>query len=327
MDEAEIVALFVESVLYGILVVTFVACVYTLVWRRNSRRLNVPMLATAILLFVCATMHVAIDLVRMLNAFWTHRAAPGGPAAYFNDVRRMTHVFKSAVYITETCISDALVVYRCHVVVKRYLVTFCLSVMVIGSAVSGYGSVYMLVHSPNFHGSIFNSRIAPWITSFNVITAATNILATILIAYTIWRLNRIVTQVFEGHSLSPVMLIIIESGAIYGFALLLLTAFYTRDSNAQFIVLDAISPLIGIVFCHIILRVSLQAKNLSADTTTRPNQPHWLWTTHPGITQDLPGSMTVTALGLGPESMIPSQQPEVIEDKEEHISVSVASPV
>ena len=68
------------------------------------------MVVTAVLLFVCATMHVAIDLVRMLMAFWTHRAVPGGPAAYFNDVRRVTHVLKSAIYITETCISDALVV-------------------------------------------------------------------------------------------------------------------------------------------------------------------------------------------------------------------------
>lgn len=41
-----------------------------------------------------------------------------------------------------------------------------------------YGSIYMLVHIPPFNGSIFNTALAPWITSFNVITAGTNIIAT-----------------------------------------------------------------------------------------------------------------------------------------------------
>ncbi|EKM52426.1 uncharacterized protein PHACADRAFT_260803 [Phanerochaete carnosa HHB-10118-sp] len=68
------------------------------------------MVVTAVLLFVCATMHIVTDLVRALLAFYTYRTAPGGPAAYLSDIRRVTHVLKSAVYITETCISDALVV-------------------------------------------------------------------------------------------------------------------------------------------------------------------------------------------------------------------------
>lgn len=128
LDEAELVSLFVESILYGassrslrahradihdsegLLIITFLACLYILVFRRNTRRLNIPMVATAVLLFVCATMHVSIDLARAILAFYTYRATPGGPSAYFADVRRITHVLKSAVYITETCISDILVV-------------------------------------------------------------------------------------------------------------------------------------------------------------------------------------------------------------------------
>ncbi len=103
--------------------------------------------------------------------------------------------------------------YRCHAVVRNYTFTLLLSAMVVGSAskqldhmypcvhaeaccscrVCGfihletmllrscairYGSIYMLVHIPPFKGSIFNTALAPYITSFNVITAATNILAT-----------------------------------------------------------------------------------------------------------------------------------------------------
>ena len=69
------------------------------------------MITTAMLLWIFSTMHVSIDLRRMLDAFYTFRDAPGGPVAYFGKINELTHVMKSAVYITQTCVSDALVVY------------------------------------------------------------------------------------------------------------------------------------------------------------------------------------------------------------------------
>ena len=89
---------------------TFVACIYILVWKRRTRRPNWPMVLTAVLLWTLATMHLSIDLRRTLDAFYTFRDAPGGPVAYFGRINELTHVMKSAVYITHTCVSDALVV-------------------------------------------------------------------------------------------------------------------------------------------------------------------------------------------------------------------------
>jgi hypothetical protein len=163
-------------------------------------------------------------------------------------------------------------VYRCHAVVRNHSVTVILSLMVIGSAVAGYGSIYELVHIPPFNGSIFDTALAPWITSFNVITAATNIFATGLIAWNIWYVNHQVSNLVGAQKLWPVILIVVESGAVYAFALLLLTAFYTSDNNAQFIVLDAVTPLIGIVFGLIIIRVGLRRE------FPTQHQATWLWT-------------------------------------------------
>ncbi|PSS11022.1 hypothetical protein PHLCEN_2v3318 [Hermanssonia centrifuga] len=219
LDKAEIIAIFVESVLYGIFQVTFAACLYILIYKRRTGRLNRPMLWTAVLLWTFATMHIAIDLRRMIDAFYTYRDAPGGPIAYFGKISRLTHVFKSAVYITHTCVSDALVVY---------------------------GSIYELVHIPPFSGSIFDTALAPYITAFNVITAATNIIATVLIAWNIWYINRQVSQLIGKNRLSPVVLIVVESGAIYAFA--------------------------GIVFCLIIIQVGLRSTITPQQTST------WKWT-------------------------------------------------
>ena len=88
---------------------TFLACLYILIYKRRTKRVNVPMLFTAVALRVCATMHIAIDPRRMLDAFYTIRDTVG-PDEYLGQINRITHVLKSAVYITQTCISDALVV-------------------------------------------------------------------------------------------------------------------------------------------------------------------------------------------------------------------------
>lgn len=94
----------------GIFIVTFSICLYILVFQTKRGRVVLPMATTAVLLFICSTMHVSIDLARIISAFDTYRDAVGGPEAYLGSVSNVTHVLKSAVYITETCISDALVV-------------------------------------------------------------------------------------------------------------------------------------------------------------------------------------------------------------------------
>jgi len=270
LDEAEIVSLFVESSLYGVFCVAFVITVYILFFRRETGRVNYPLLAASIIMWILSTIHVSIDLWRMLDAFYFYRDLPGGPLRYFSDVSKLTHVFKSAVYISHTCVGDSLVVYRAHAVCRNYAITLLLCLMVLGSAVSGYGSIYVLAHMQP--GSIFSSALAPWITSFNVITAATNIIATALIAFRIWQIQKPVSILSRRHSLNPVISIIVESGAIYAASLILLTALYTTDNDAQFIVLDAVTPIIGIVFSLVIIRVALR---LSYST---PASSTWKWT-------------------------------------------------
>ncbi|KAF7796496.1 hypothetical protein EIP86_007674 [Pleurotus ostreatoroseus] len=312
LDKATIVAMFLEALLYGVFWVTFLACLYILIYKRRTKRVNVPMLFTAVALWVCATMHIAIDLRRMLDAFYTFRDTVG-PDGYLGQINRITHVLKSAVYITQTCISDALVVYRCHAVVKNYTLTLMLSAMVLGSArfvihhprwhdrvteelchpAIRYGSIYMLVHIPPFKGSIFNTALAPYITSFNIVTAATNIFATAIIAWNIWYVNHRVSGLLGDSKLWPVVLIVVESGAVYAFVLLLLTAFYTSDNNAQFIVLDAVSPIIGIVFCLIIIQVGLRREMSNHQPST------WLWTSpDTGLTH--PSTRNTGSLQSGP---------------------------
>jgi len=62
-----------------------------------------------------------------------------------------------------------------------------------------------------------------------------------LIAVQIWKINSFSSQ-FAGHSLTPVMLVVIESGAIYSCTLIALLGCYLTSSWAQYLILDSVKP-------------------------------------------------------------------------------------
>lgn len=72
---AQLVGLFVECLFYGIYLVTFAACIRTIVWsgpelRWRSRFKNHwSMLAVVLLLFVCSSLNLSLGLLRIFQAF------------------------------------------------------------------------------------------------------------------------------------------------------------------------------------------------------------------------------------------------------------------
>ena len=71
-----------------------------------------------------------------------------------------------------------------------------------------------------------------------------------LVAYRIWIINR-KHLAFRHRKLRPLMLLIVESGALYSATLLALLILYNVDSWFQYVVLDAISAVVvsARIFC------------------------------------------------------------------------------
>ncbi|PFH46710.1 hypothetical protein AMATHDRAFT_50851 [Amanita thiersii Skay4041] len=132
--------------------------------------------------------------------------------------------------------------------------------------------------------TVFAGSQVPALQSFFSLTLVTNGLCANLIAYKIWKTQRCMEQAIPGYvmsagqrSLSRLWIIILESGrlflrrlngnsngssgAIYWAALLAMLAAYITDAAPAFLIcLDIMSPVIGIVFSLIIVRVSLGLK-------------------------------------------------------------------
>ncbi|KAI0710094.1 hypothetical protein C8Q76DRAFT_741007 [Earliella scabrosa] len=280
-DEAKLVSIFVQTLLYGAYTVVFVLTIWVLLSRRRkSRPIQDPMLWISVVMFAMASMvrltthycsnipiadslrhafcmqHIAINFTRIIKAFITFRDAPGGPAAFFHQLSEFTQIFGSAVYVAQTLIGDSVVLYRCYVVwggdVRVVAGPF---VLLLGCTACGVGILYSFARVVP-EAEIFVAELQHWIVAFFSLTLATNIICTSLVAWRIWWMNRAIMD-FATHSYHPIIFLILESGAVYSATLTALLILYRTGSWFQYVLLDAISPIVGLVFSMIIIRIGL----------------------------------------------------------------------
>jgi Kef-type K+ transport system membrane component KefB len=95
VDEAQLVALFMEAVAYGIYLVTLGMCLRALFWGSTGKkeRYNWPLIIVVGLMFVFCTLDVAIGLRHTLDAFIFYKG-PGGANAEFADISYWISVMK-----------------------------------------------------------------------------------------------------------------------------------------------------------------------------------------------------------------------------------------
>ncbi|KAI0055290.1 hypothetical protein BV25DRAFT_1833279 [Artomyces pyxidatus] len=216
------------------------------------------MVTIATLLFVFSTMHIGVDIHRIIQGLVDNRNfIPGGPPVWFEDVSQFTFVFKSAIYSFQTITGDAVVIYRCYVVWQSIYVIIFPIMMLLGVAVTAAGSVYACSRATLAQGGIFFGDTDQWITSFYAATLSTNMLCTLLLVFRIWQINSRVSRGHTGVSLKPVLLIVMDAGVLYSVTLLSALIAFVSKSNGQFIVLDMVTPIISIAFYMVIIRVGI----------------------------------------------------------------------
>jgi len=264
-DESKLVSIFIQTLLYGAYTVVFGLTVWILVWRRPpGQKINQLMLWISLIMFSLATMHIGVNYARVFKAFITFRTAEGGPAAFFNILSNFTQVFGSAIYVAQTLVGDSVVLIRCYIVWgSRWTVVAFPFLLLLGSTTAGIGLLNTFAHIGD--AEVFALQLSSWIVSFFSLTLATNTICTALVAYRIWSVNRLVIK-FSSHSWNPVMLLVIESGAIYSATLMSLLILYKVESWFQYVLLDAISPIVGLVFSMIIVRIGLGLMTPTGET-------------------------------------------------------------
>ncbi|KAG9313806.1 hypothetical protein JVU11DRAFT_6167 [Chiua virens] len=225
------------------------------------------MVTVACSLLLFSTVHFMIDIIRIVQGLILYRDTPTGPTGYFADVSQWTFIAKNYIYTVQTLIGDGVMLYRCYAVWQSKLIMILPGLLWCAVAVTGTGAPYTASHANQ--SEVFGGSLSQWITGFYASTFSTNLVATILLAYRIWYVDRRAAKLHGHHKsqLRPILHVIIDAGAIYSFTLMTALMCFVNQSNGQYVVLDMVTPIISITFYMVIIRVGLA--NLANQQTNR----------------------------------------------------------
>ncbi|KAG1730683.1 uncharacterized protein EDB91DRAFT_749501 [Suillus paluster] len=246
--KAAFLRLFLETLFYGVFFTLYWLALLILLKKTGiQRQLLIPV---ATLLLCIATAHLIINFVRGLEAFVFQVDTID---AYYFNLASPLDVASKTLYVTQTILADSLLVWRCYMVNSRSVLVAIPGCIVLSASVATacYAVWSISRTSPQTN---FSTAGSGCITTFYILTMLISVICTILIA---WRIHR--TRHFMPGGLGallPIFIVVIESGVLYATSVLaLLITFARRSSGGESIMLDIITPIVGITFCLIVLQV------------------------------------------------------------------------
>ncbi|KAM5534176.1 hypothetical protein V8D89_012196 [Ganoderma adspersum] len=255
LPKALLIALFLESMLFRIFAI--------LMYHRQypcSSKINKWLLGTGTIMFILTVIHMVFDIQRAMDGFIKHGGTPEGTAMFFKQLNDPLFVAKLTIYNTQTLVGDAFVIYWLYIVYnRRWWIAVLPLTLLVGTAIVAYG-ISITVARVGGSNDIFSSQISPWIKSFFALSLTMNVLATmyttvLLSGRILWSTYRV--RLYHSGSRFSVLEMIVQSTALYSAVLVSLLATYVACSNAQYVCLDTLQPIIGITFTLIIIRVSI----------------------------------------------------------------------
>ncbi|KAF7423932.1 hypothetical protein PC9H_009230 [Pleurotus ostreatus] len=268
LDKTFLLAAWLESLAYGFFLCLF--CGTMLFTFGSGHRNDIHsrvMVGISCVMFFIATWHLAMNGFRLLQGFAVHVGDPGGAVGYIGNLRRWDHVMKDTLYATQEILGNAAGIYRCFILWNSDWRIIALPLfLLVGSLVSGYTVCALFVQIDPTQ-SVFTNRLNSWIQAFYAIAVVQNIITTSLMAFRIWRTSTKSAQYKTENALLPIARILIESAALQLVVEILLLALYSRTVNAQYILLELVTPTVGITFNAITIRIKLRAMSNSANST------------------------------------------------------------
>jgi len=277
LDKTFLIAPYVEAIIYGFFVAIFSTTMYIHFSpifnpsQRLDRHANIMILISSLMFFI-ATWHLAMNAARMVAGYVDHGLTPGGPVAYIGNLRPWHHILKDTLYATQENLGSAASIYRCWVLWScNWRIVLLPVLLLMVNIVAGY-MVCGLYSTVSPTETVFDPQLNTWIKIFYSLAVALNIITTSLMSYRILRSHRNTVAYTGGRGrLMPVLRVLIESAALQLIVEVILLALYSNGINAQYILLESVTPIVGITFNAIAIRIKLHASNSFGVTTSNGN--------------------------------------------------------
>ncbi|KAH9915072.1 uncharacterized protein B0H18DRAFT_1125092 [Fomitopsis serialis] len=268
--EAQLVALFMQSVAYGVHLVTFAICIYTWFRRSSNSRTSASTiwLCVAIAFFVIGTCDVSFNLYHNLMAFVLPATASSGAKTVFDDAGNWVNVMRSVWFYMNAALSDAALIYRCWMVYANSrhraivgivplvlwlaCIAFAVTILYYLSTVGADTTIPMI------------PQLQPFLYSFYVTTLVLNLLTTGLIIVRLWKIHRRTSADFAQTwrvrspsrlSFADIILIMVESALLYTTTVVFCVVLDLARTNVYYGITDISLEVAGISFDMIIIRI------------------------------------------------------------------------
>ncbi|KAH9973355.1 hypothetical protein BGW80DRAFT_1459239 [Lactifluus volemus] len=223
----------------------------------DIRQQRTRILPVSFLMLLVATMHIIILWVRGVLGFIVQKR--GSTQAFYEDISDPTTLIKVSCMCLQMILGDAVVVWRLYVVYDKQLLVVIPAILLVTiyTAVACVTNTLMAKARP---GTDIFHVAKSWITAYFSLTMSTNVICSGAIA---WRIYLVGKPLRRTTSLWPIIFIIVESSALYAIGVTAALASFLSGSNGQYIAVEALVPLVGIVFSLIVLQIRFHI-----DTTT-----------------------------------------------------------
>ncbi|KAF9531399.1 hypothetical protein CPB83DRAFT_809063 [Crepidotus variabilis] len=265
VTEAQLTGMFLESICFGVLLVTLGFCLQVLfTYKGRLKRLdevNWLMVSVTAFSFVIAVFDISIGFYHNLKIF-VFLQVKGDPAEEFANISDWVNVARSVTIQLQILLGDAMLIYRCWIVWNRAFLPIVTSLFLWLAAAAMATWVIVIQVTFKSHLLISGKQLMPAITTFWALTIALNMLTTGLLVYSIWRVElgnkrvRSTNSIDRPSSLGQVIRYLIESGLLYTFTSLMTFMTVVTNSNGSYPISDAEIMIVPIAFNLIIIRTA-----------------------------------------------------------------------
>ncbi|KAJ3970708.1 hypothetical protein EV361DRAFT_914629 [Lentinula raphanica] len=255
-----------ESMAYGMYLLLVCRCARIL-WKRHDKgALSLYLTGATVVLFVLITMRMVLDDFAIVTAFTYAPTTPDAADIYLGSFGNGA-MFRTGTYIALTIVSDIFIVFRVYAVWGNSILHATVpALLAVADIVSG-ALMIQAIQRLTAGSSPDGSSIATHALIFYGFTLGVNILSSFLIALRIYLVQRQTRVIKSSMDLNLAIEVVVESAALYSCSLIAMIAPTATGSNVQYCLLSVMSPIVGIAFSLIIVRVG---SGLSRETYAAP---------------------------------------------------------
>ncbi|KAJ6578887.1 hypothetical protein DFH09DRAFT_1449247 [Mycena vulgaris] len=240
-----LIALFVSCVLYGILLMTFIPSIRSLLCSASQkfqfkRRADIKFPATS-MMFLVSSVSVVLSLQSVINAFIDYKG-PGGALEFYDTVNAgWKHWIVAIEDAVQVITGDGLLIYRCYVIYDR---NWCVIIL---PGISWLAMTALSITS-SYYDAAVPSATGKRLNGHNIIPVLSD---TLLLTFT----TSVITTYLITHFLTRVAMVFFETGMIYTLSVIVALGVYLSWSNLKYVATLTLIHIIPITCNLLLIRV------------------------------------------------------------------------